>query len=103
MNERLERFQLYFVPATSTKKYGQEMLIKILILAVFSGCGLAQDDDWPPIYEPWRCLTDPDDSKVWTLEDVMLAMDEDDRQDDDCPLITQEICEEPDYYPMPCK
>ncbi len=62
-----------------------------------------RDDEWPPIYEPWRCLTDPDAQKKWTMADVMLAMDEDDRQDDDCPLITQEICEELDIYPMPCK
>ncbi len=74
-----------------------------LLLALALVPALGQDDDWPPIYEPWRCLTDPDAKRKWTMEDVMLAMDEDDRQDDDCPLITQEICEEPDFYPMPCK
>ena len=70
-------------------------LLGLLFLGVYA------DDDWPPIYEPWRCLEDPGAGRKFTMKDVMLQFAQ--RDDEDCPLVTDEICEEPEYYAMPCK
>ncbi len=66
---------------------------------------LAQEDgdNWPPIEEPWRCLEDPNAKRRFTYQDVMVEFFKEHRQEEDCPEVTDEICEEPIRYPMPCK
>lgn len=55
----------------------------------------SRDDEWPPIYEPYRCLEDGRISHV--------PYEGSGRQSEDCPLVTDDICQGHQFYPMPCE
>ena len=83
----------------------------LLPLLVASPSALAQEDgdNYPPIEEPWRCLEDPDAKAAagssW-LEEARGDLQREEggaRQDEECEEVTDEICEEPIRYPMPCE
>ncbi len=80
----------------------------VIAIATLLLCGAVQaqedGDNYPPIQDGWRCLEQGRSiSKTkWTMLDVVKATP-DFLEDEDCPLVTDEICKEPDYYPYPCK
>ncbi len=81
------------------------MQSKILfVIAIFLGGVKAQEDgdNYPPIQEGWRCLEDSSRTfqSRWTMLDVVRATDL--MEDEDCPIVTDEICLAADYYPYPC-
>ncbi len=85
---------------------GKKSVLAIFILGL-SGTYIvsAQEDgdNYPPIQEGWRCLEDSGRSSMtrWTMLDVVKSTDL--MQDDDCPVVTDEICDAADFYPYPCK
>jgi len=74
----------------------------ILVFAL----ALASGQDFPPIQEPWRCLEQNNRDAGftrWTMADVQKALMPDPEQNPDCPIVTDDICQTPDFYPYPCK
>jgi len=61
-----------------------------------------RDTDWPPIPEPYRCLESGRSSLDFEdeLYDTFVTLNGGERAD--CPLITDDICEGKQFYPVPC-
>ena len=62
-----------------------------------------RDTDWPPIPEPWRCLNRAAGSPYYfedELYDAFVTLNGGERAD--CPLVTDDICQGAQFYPVPC-
>ncbi len=76
----------------------------IYMLALTSAVNAQEDgDDYPPIQEGWRCLEESDKALEtrWTMVSGMRSGRL--MQDEDCPEVTDEFCDDYGYYQYPCK
>ena len=58
-----------------------------------------EEPDWPPIYEPWACLSQNMEGREGLLE----VMRKEFNLGADCPLIDNSWCKDTERYPLPCK